>query len=64
VYWLLRQQGNLGFWQDLGVGCTRRKGTAEELEERRRKFVELLDYGKTAKEIACILGVSRVSIQR
>jgi transposase len=42
----------------------RPKGTAEELEERRRKCFELLDSGKTAKEIAGILGVSRVSIQR
>jgi transposase len=34
------------------------------LEERWRKCCELLDSRKTAKEIAGILGVSRVSIQR
>jgi hypothetical protein len=38
----------------------RPKGTAEELEERRRKCFELLDSGKTAKEMASILGASRV----
>jgi transposase len=39
-------------------------GTAEELESRRRKCFELLDSGKTATEIAEILGVARTSIQR
>jgi transposase len=39
-------------------------GTAEELESRRRKCFELLDAGKTATEIAEILGVARTSIQR
>ncbi len=39
-------------------------GTAEELESRRRKCFELLDAGKTATEIAEMLGVARTSIQR
>lgn len=39
-------------------------GTAEELESRRRKCFELLESGKTATEVAEILGVARTSIQR
>lgn len=39
-------------------------GTAEELENRRRKCFELLDAGKIATEIAEILGVARTSNQR
>lgn len=39
-------------------------GTAVELESRRRKCFELLESGRTATEVAEILGVARTSIQR
>lgn len=39
-------------------------GTAEELEARRRKGIELLDTGKTPTQVSEILGVARQSVQR
>ncbi len=60
-YRLLRIQSDSGL---AGIDSDRPTGTAEELESRRRKCFELLDSGKTATEIAEILGVARTSIQR
>ncbi len=36
-------------------------GTAAELENRRRKCVELLDSGKPVGEVVLILGVDRTT---
>lgn len=39
-------------------------GTATELEQRRRKAIELLEAGHTPTQVAEILGVARQSVQR
>src|ERR1700677_2375326 len=43
---------------------TRPKGSAAELERRRRRAVELLDQGESPSTIARILGVHETSVHR
>ncbi len=42
----------------------RPSGTAEELETRRRRAIDLLDEGRTPSQVAEALGVARQTVQR